>query len=91
MESSLATKIAFTFLMLPSLALAHGGGLDGYGGHNNRKQGGYHFHRGPLAGQHYASKSEALNVLSKGGGNKASVSPAPPRSRKTKEGLKNEK
>lgn len=90
MKPTIATRIALMLLMLPSLALAHSGGLDGYGGHNNRKQGGYHFHRGPLAGQHYASKSEALNALSTGGGNKASVAPAA-RSRKTKEGLKNEK
>lgn len=62
-----------------------------YGGHNNRKQDGYHFHRGPLAGNHYASKSEMLNALSRGNDNKASVAPVPPRSRQTKEGLKNEK
>lgn len=79
MKTSLAAQIAFTLLlMLPSLALAHGGGLDGYGGHNNRKLGGYHFHRGPLAGNHYASKSEALDALSSGGGNKASVATMPP-------------
>lgn len=90
MTPTIATKIALMLLLLPSLALAHGGGLDGYGGHNNRKQGGYHFHRGPLAGNHYASKSEALDALSTGGGNKANVAPVPP-PRKTKEGLKNEK
>lgn len=90
MKPTITARIVLTLLMLPSMALAHGGGLDGYGGHNNRKQGGYHFHRGPLAGQHYASKSEALTALSTGSGNKATVAPAP-RPRKTKEGLKNEK
>ncbi len=39
---------------------AHGGGLDGLGCHHNRKAGGYHCHRGALAGQHFGSKSEAL-------------------------------
>ena len=29
---------------------AHGGGLDKHGGHNNRKEGNYHFHKGPLKG-----------------------------------------
>jgi hypothetical protein len=32
-------------LTLPVLALSHGGGLDANGGHNDRKQGGYHCHR----------------------------------------------
>ena len=34
-------------IFVPAIALAHGGGLDGYGCHHNRKQGGYHCHRGP--------------------------------------------
>jgi len=34
-------------LALPSLALAHGGGLDSNGGHFNRKTGLYHCHREP--------------------------------------------
>ena len=49
-----------------STASAHGGGMDGYGGHNNRKAGNYHFHKGPLAGRTYDSKAEgiaALNLL----------------------------
>jgi hypothetical protein len=47
----------------PGAALGHGGGLDGQGGHHNRKAGGYHFHRGPLAGQHFATKQEAAAAL----------------------------
>ncbi len=43
---------------------AHGGGLDAYGCHNNRKAGGYHCHRGPVAGQSFASKEEMLKKLS---------------------------
>jgi len=43
--------------------LAHGGGLDAYGCHHDRKRGGYHCHRGPLAGRAFASKGEMLRVL----------------------------
>ena len=56
----LAALLAFS-----GQALAHGGGLDAYGGHHNRKQGNYHFHRGPLAGQTFAGKAEALDALNK--------------------------
>ena len=34
-------------LAAPSIALAHGGGLDSSGGHHNRKTGGYHCPREP--------------------------------------------
>jgi endonuclease YncB( thermonuclease family) len=47
-------------IMLPSTAVAHGGGLDSNGCHQNRKLGGYHCHRGSLAGQSFQSKEEAL-------------------------------
>ncbi len=53
------------FVAFPGLALAHGGGLDGYGCHHNRKAGGYHCHRGPLAGQSFASKADMLKELDK--------------------------
>ena len=49
--------------LLATLVQAHGGGLDSNGGHNDRKSGGYHFHRGPLAGQRFSSKSAALLAL----------------------------
>ena len=52
------------FLCAVMPAYPHGGGLDGYGCHNNRKAGGYHFHRGPLAGQSFSSKEEMLKKLS---------------------------
>ena len=45
-------------------AYPHGGGLDGYGCRNNRKAGGYHCHRGPLAGQSFSSKEEMVKKLS---------------------------
>ena len=50
---------------LPISAQAHGGGLDAYGCHHNRKAGGYHCHRGPLAGQAFASKDAMLTELAK--------------------------
>ena len=43
--------------------LAHSGGLDAHGCHHDRKNGGYHCHQGPLAGQSFASKSEMLAAL----------------------------
>ena len=49
----------------PGQALGHGGGLDGYDGHHNRKQGNYHFHHGPLAGRVFPSKAEALRAFNK--------------------------
>jgi len=48
-------------------AWGHGGGLDGYGCHHNRKAGGYHCHRGPLAGQSFATKEEMLQKLKTSG------------------------
>jgi endonuclease YncB( thermonuclease family) len=46
-------------IFIPLSALAHGGGLDKQGCHHNRKEGGYHCHRGPQAGQAFSSKAEA--------------------------------
>lgn len=56
----------FRFALLVVLATlteavgAHGGGLDSYGCHHNRKAGGYHCHRGPMAGQAFSSQNEML-------------------------------
>jgi hypothetical protein len=47
-------------VLLSDLVFAHPGGLDSSGCHNDRKHGGYHCHRGELAGQSFASKSEML-------------------------------
>ena len=58
-----------TLLSLSAVALtagpgyAHGGGLDSHGCHHDRKNGGYHCHQGPLAGQSFASKREMLAAL----------------------------
>jgi len=56
-------------------AWAHSGGLDGYGCHNNRKTGGYHCHRGPMAGQHFGSKAEMLDQLKANEGNRKKSTP----------------
>ena len=49
--------------LVPGVADSHGGGLDGLGCHHNRAAGGYHCHRGALAGQSFASKVEAERAL----------------------------
>ena len=55
--------VCLMILGIPLFALGHGGGLDGYGCHHNRKHGGYHCHRGLLAGQHFSSKASMLQEL----------------------------
>lgn len=61
--------------------LAHGGGLDASGGHHDRKHGGYHFHRGTLVGQHFASRAAALAAMNAAetspGSSLQSVAPTP--------------
>jgi len=47
-----------TAVLAPSAAAPHGGGLDTYGCHHDRKQGGYHCHRGEFAGRSFASQAE---------------------------------
>ena len=44
--NSLSMKLALCLFGVASIASAHGGGVDGQGGHNNRRAGSYHFHRG---------------------------------------------
>jgi len=63
-------------LLLPSTAWSHGGDLDAYGCHNDRKHGGYHCHQGPLNGQTFRSKSEMIGLLKETKGQKGT---APPR------------
>ena len=64
-------SVAFAvFVAVPGLVLAHGGGLDGYGCHNNKKEGGYHCHRGDLAGKSFASKDAMLKELARQQGGK---------------------
>jgi hypothetical protein len=49
--------------LAPVEASAHGGGLDQLGCHHDRRRGGYHCHRGPLAGRSFATKDDALRAL----------------------------
>jgi hypothetical protein len=49
----------FTLFMLTCLSqivTAHGGGLDGQGGHNDRKNGEYHCHKSPCEAEGAAVK-----------------------------------
>ena len=45
------------FLVYSGFAVAHGGGLDGSGGHHNRKTGEYHCHREPCLSTHQQVQS----------------------------------
>ena len=57
--------VAIGLLALGAMVFAHGGGVDGQGGHNNKKAGNYHFHSGPLTGQTFASKAAATAALAR--------------------------
>lgn len=60
---SIAAFIAMSLVvgMLPLPALAHPGGLNSEGCHNNRKTGGYHCHRGPSASAATARRAVSSN------------------------------
>lgn len=59
MKRSFVIFLGFA-LIAPAAVYAHGGGLDSYGCHHNRKQGGYHCHRGEFAGQSFDSKAQMI-------------------------------
>ena len=61
---ALTLLIVLALFSLSPRVWSHGGGLDGQGGHHDRKNGGYHFHRGLLAGQRFSSKTAATAALS---------------------------
>ena len=50
-------------VLLPSAAAPHPGGVDSYGCHHDRKNGGYHCHRGQFAGKSFASRHEMREAL----------------------------
>ena len=56
--------VSVAVLAITAIVYAHGGGLDSQGGHHDRKRGGYHFHRGPLVGQTFSSKSSSKALSS---------------------------
>lgn len=64
MRIRLLTLVAISELLLVAgAARAHGGGVDGYGCHNDEQSGGYHCHSGPLAGKSFRSQAEMLAAL----------------------------
>jgi hypothetical protein len=68
-------SLAVTFLALtPAPLAAHGGGLDTYGCHHDRRLGGYHCHRGRFAGLSFTSQAEMLEQVRASEG-KAAVTP----------------
>jgi len=50
--------VAALCTLFASSAYPHGGGLDRYGCHHNRREGNYHCHKGPFAGKTFDSKEE---------------------------------
>ena len=77
MRAAVAALLVFLFSVGASAsANAHGGGLDGLGCHHNRKAGGYHCHRGTLAGQSFLSKQEAVEALTGASRNAPQATPS---------------
>jgi len=50
-------------LAFSSFALAHPGGTDAYGGHNDKSTGTYHVHDGPLKGREYNTRENMIKAL----------------------------
>lgn len=59
----------------PAAVLAHGGGLNAQGCHNDRKNGGYHCHGGGSASRQPA-KRQSFSSVGSGGGSFANCSAA---------------
>lgn len=53
-------------LIVASASLSHSGGLNAEGCHNDRKNGGYHCHRGSRANSGSTSRPQALTARSQG-------------------------
>lgn len=60
MEGQMRIVVVILFGLVALPASAHGGGLDRYGCHKDRKAGAYHCHRGVLAGRTFASQQAML-------------------------------
>lgn len=60
---TLTTYISL-ILLSPAFAVAHGGGLDKSGCHNDRKNGGYHCHSGGTPSQSLRTSTNSVNTNS---------------------------
>ena len=58
--AALSLTIGVPAWQLSTPAMAHPGGLNAEGCHNNRKTGGYHCHRGPKANDSGSSRQSAF-------------------------------
>ena len=61
----LAATIALLCLIVPASGIAHSGGVDKNGCHNNNTKHVFECHSGLLKGQTFKSKAEALKALEK--------------------------
>jgi len=59
--------IVTVLLLMSATAGAHGGGLDKHGCHNDRRNGGYHCHRGPTASAAPRVNTDAHSLQSDSG------------------------
>jgi hypothetical protein len=50
-------------VLAPTLAWAHGGGLDKNGCHHDKKAGDYHCHKGELKGRSFKNEGEAMAAM----------------------------
>ena len=55
--------VILAIFALPSVALAHPGGRDAYGGHYDSSTGKYHVHEGPLEGREYKNQENMIKAL----------------------------
>jgi hypothetical protein len=59
---SFAVTVAALLALSGTPAVAHGGGIDKYGGHKDNKVGNYHSHQGTCKGKSFASQSDAIKA-----------------------------
>jgi hypothetical protein len=57
-----AAGIGALLALFDAPVIAHGGGLDAYGGHRDTKAGNYHAHQGTCAGRTFPSKEAAIRA-----------------------------
>lgn len=67
MQKSQLLPVVAVLLLIPSTSLAHPGGLNAEGCHNNRKTGEYHCHRSPASSA--APRPAAKSALAQQGSN----------------------